>query len=368
MNSDRVAPLDGNAIVFCDGAFTSTYGKTAHGLVRRTRRYRVTAVIDSEVAGRDAGEVLDGNPNGIPLVEDLDAAIRVSVEADTPATHFVIGIAPDGGRLSPQIRDAIEAAIDAGLNVDAGLHDFLKEDRSISRRAAERGVQLRDVRATPPRGELHGWTGKIDEVTSYRAVVLGTDSAIGKRTTAWVLVEALEEAGLSAEMIGTGQTAWMQGARYGTLLDSLISDFMAGEIEHATWLAWKEQRPDVLVLEGQGSLMNPAYPGGYEILAAARPHAVVLQHAPARLEYDGFPGNELDPLDKQIQAIEFVSGRPVIAVTINHENMRREDVPAAAREIERLTGLPSFDVLLEGGEALAEVVVSHMRQVGKAPR
>jgi uncharacterized NAD-dependent epimerase/dehydratase family protein len=365
MNTDTTGPLDGNAIVFCEGAFTNTYGKTAHGLVRRTRRYRVTAVIDSTVAGRDAGEVLDGKPNGIPIVADLDAALRVSAEAGTPATHFVIGIAPDGGRLSPQIRDAIGEAIDAGLNVDAGLHDFLKEDRAISRRAAEEGVRLRDVRATPPRGELHAWTGKIDEVTSYRVAVLGTDSAIGKRTTAWVLVEALEDAGVSAEMIGTGQTAWMQGARYGLLLDSLISDFMAGEIEHAAWLAWKEQRPDVLVLEGQGSLMNPAYPGGYEILAAARPHAVVLQHAPARTEYDGFPGYALDRIDRQIQAIEFVSGRPVIAVTINHENMRRDEVPAAAEQIQRLTGLPAFDVLLEGGAGLAGVVVEHMREIGK---
>jgi len=365
MKAGMIGTLDGNAIVYCEGAFTNTYGKTAHGLVRRTRRYTITAVIDSTVAGQDAGDVLDGRPNGIPLVADLEQALRVSSEAGNPASHFVIGIAPDGGRLSPQIREAIGEAIDSGLNVDSGLHDFLQEDRSISRRAAERGVQLRDVRATPPRAELHAWTGKIDEVESYRVAILGTDSAIGKRTTAWVLVEALEAAGISAEMIGTGQTAWLQGARYGLLLDSLVSDFMAGEIEHAAWLAWKEQRPDVLVLEGQGSLMNPAYPGGYEILAAARPHAVVLQHAPARLEYDGFPGYALDPIDRQIKAIEFVSGRPVIAVTINHENLRHEDVSAAATEIERVTGLPAFDVLLEGGDGLAGVVTEHMTEIGK---
>jgi uncharacterized NAD-dependent epimerase/dehydratase family protein len=353
-------PIDGNAIVFCEGAFTSTYGKTAHGLVRRTRRYRVTAVIDSTVAERDAGEVLDGKPNGIPLVADLATALRVSRDAGTPATYFVIGIAPDGGRLSLSIRDAIEEAIAAGLNVDAGLHDFLNDDRAISRLAAERGIRLRDVRATPPRGELHGWTGKIEEVESYKVAVLGTDSAIGKRTTAWVLVEALEAAGLSAEMIGTGQTAWLQGARYGLMIDSLVSDFMAGEIEHAVWLAWNEQRPDVVVIEGQGSLMNPAYPGGYEILAAARPDAVVLQHAPARKEYDGFPGYALDPLEKQIQALEFVSGRPVIAITINHEDLDRDGVTAAVTDIESRTGLPAMDVLLEGGGKLAAIVQRRM--------
>jgi uncharacterized NAD-dependent epimerase/dehydratase family protein len=330
--------------------------------VRRTRRYRVTAVIDSTVAGRDAGHVLDGKTNGIPLVADLEGALAASRGAGAPATHFVIGIAPDGGRLSPRIRDAIEEAIAAGLNIVAGLHDFLNEDRAISRLAAERGVQLTDVRATPPRGELHGWTGKIDEVTSYRVALLGTDSAIGKRTTAWVLVEALERAGVQAELIGTGQTAWMQGARYGMLMDSLVSDFMAGEIEHAVWLAWSEQNPDVVVIEGQGSLMNPAYPGGYEILAAARPDAVVLQHAPARVEYDGFPGYPLDPLEKQIRAIELVSGRPVIAVTINHENLDREGVAAAAADIERRTGLPATDVLFEGGDRLAGIVLQKVKE------
>ncbi len=45
--------------------------------------------------------MLDGTPNGIPLLADLDAALRVSAEAGTPATHFVIGLAPDGRPLSP---------------------------------------------------------------------------------------------------------------------------------------------------------------------------------------------------------------------------------------------------------------------------
>ncbi|MBZ0269566.1 DUF1611 domain-containing protein, partial [bacterium] len=84
---------EGNAIVYCEGAFDSTYGKTAHGLVRRTRRYVVAAVIDSALAGRDAGEVLDRKPNGIPVVADLDAAIAAAASAGTPATHFVVGLA-----------------------------------------------------------------------------------------------------------------------------------------------------------------------------------------------------------------------------------------------------------------------------------
>jgi uncharacterized NAD-dependent epimerase/dehydratase family protein len=136
----------------------------------------------------------------------------------------------------------------------------------------------------------------------------------------------------------------------------MINDFLAGEIEHAVWSAWREARPDVVVLEGQGSLMNPAYPGGYEILAAGRPHAVVLQHAPARREYDGFPGWEIHPLATQIRAIELVSGRPVVAITINHEGLDPDGVARAATAIEEETGLPAVDVLLEGPDRVVDAL------------
>ena len=66
--------MDGNAIVYCEGAFLSTNGKTAHGLVRKTRRYNVLSVIDSDCAGQDAGDQLDGRSNGIPIVASLDEA------------------------------------------------------------------------------------------------------------------------------------------------------------------------------------------------------------------------------------------------------------------------------------------------------
>jgi uncharacterized NAD-dependent epimerase/dehydratase family protein len=361
-NRPGPGPLDGNAVVWADGAFTNTYGKTAHGLVRRTRRYRVVAVIDATVAGRDAGEVLDGVANGIPIVADLETALETARAASSPATHLVIGLAPDGGRLPAEGRRVVEAAIRAGLHVDSGLHDFLADDPGLAELAAGHGVRIRDVRRTPPRSELHAWTGKIDEVDALRIAVLGTDSAIGKRTTAWILVDALNAAGIPTEMVGTGQTAWLQGARFTLLLDSLISDFMAGEIEHATWRAWTEARPRVIVIEGQGSLMNPAYPGGYEILAAARPHAVLLQHAPARAEYDGFPGCPLHPLELQIEALELVSGRPVVAVTLNHEGLDRRETAAAAREIEARTGLPTVDPLYDGPDRLVEVVRARLAE------
>ena len=358
--------FEGNAIVYCEGAFDTPNGKTAHGLVRRSGRYRILALVDSECSGLDAGEVLDGERNGIPVVNSVEAAVELAKAGSSgEATHLVIGLAPDGGRLSSGAQKAIKRAIKLGLNVDCGLHDFLTEDEELVDLARWYGVVLRDIRKTPPRSLLHFFSGKIEEVSSLKVAVLGTDSAVGKRTTAWELVQSLRDSGHTAELVGTGQTAWMQGARYCIVLDSLINDFVSGEIEHAVWSCWSETRPKVIVIEGQGSLLNPAYPGGYEILAAARPDIVVLQHAPGRRDYDGFPGYPIEPLAHQIKAIEVVSGKPVVAVTVNHEGIPPDMVAEICGEIRVENNLPVFDVLLEGAEGLAEVVASNCSRDGQ---
>jgi uncharacterized NAD-dependent epimerase/dehydratase family protein len=353
---------EGNAIIYCEAMFGTTNGKTAHGLVRRTDRYRILSVVDSHNAGHDAGFLLDKKSLGIPIFSNIKQAFDSARKAgDHLPTYLVIGLAPDGGRLEPETRQDLMTGIRLGLHVDSGLHDFLSEDDEIQRLAEKHGVRIRDVRKPPPRKELHFFTGKIEKVDSLKVALLGTDSAIGKRTTAWILLDALRKAGYSAELVGTGQTAWMQGVRYGIILDSLVNDFVAGEIEHAVWKAWAETRPDVIIIEGQGSLMNPAYPGGLEILAAGRPDVVVLQHAPARKEYDGFPGYPLHPLEIQIRAVELVSGKPVVAVSVNHENLEEKDVPAVCAGMTKAVGLPACDVLVSGAGNLVDALRSHLK-------
>ena len=339
---------EGSAIVYCEGAFGTSNGKTAHGLVRRTSRYRVLSVIDSHQAGRDAGEILDGKSNQIPIARDVGSAVTLARDSGLTPTHFVIGLAPHGGRLSPADRAQVVQALRAGLNVDSGLHDFLGDDPEIAGIAVSKGLKIRDVRKTPPRSELRAFTGKIVEVEALRVALLGTDAAVGKRTTAWALVEALRNAGYRAEMIGTGQTAWLQGVEFGILLDSLINDFVAGELEHAVLSCWSEKRPHVMVIEGQGGLMSPAYPGGLEILSATQPQAIILQHAPARTEYEGFPGFPMHPIETQVQALELVSGKPVVALSVNHESIPIAEIPAVCSDLRRRVRRPAVDVLTDG--------------------
>ncbi len=353
--------IDGKALVYCEGAFNTPNGKTAHGLVRFTGRYEVVGVIDSTYAGKDAGKILDNKENSIPIFKDFESAMQLLKSSGNTPASLVIGLAPDGGRLPAEAKGTIKNAIKNGLNIDSGLHDFLFKDEEISKMAQEHHIRIRDVRRTPDRDDLHFFTGAIEQVPCLKLAVLGTDSAIGKRTTAWLVVHGLRDAGFKSEMIGTGQTAWMQGAKYSMIMDSCINDFVSGEIEHAIVSAYNNEKPDAIIIEGQGSLMNPAYPGGFEILAAGRPDYVILQHAPKRIEYDGFPGYRLHSLKEQINAIETISGKKVIAVTVNHEEMSPEEIGPACEEITQETGLPAFDVLANGTDGLIELLAKEIK-------
>ncbi len=353
--------IDGKALVYCEGAFNTPNGKTAHGLVRFTERYEVVGVLDAKYEGQDAGAILDGRPNGIPIFKDIETATEQLDAEDKMPSYLVIGLAPDGGRLPKVAKGTIKKALEMGWNVDSGLHDFLTNDADLMKVATANNCQVRDIRKTPDRDKLHFFTGDIEKVDCLKLAVLGTDSALGKRTTAWLLVHAFRAAGKKAEMIGTGQTGWMQGAKYSMVMDSCINDFVSGEIEHAVVSAYTHENPDVIVIEGQGSLMNPAYPGGFEILAAGRPDYVILQHAPTRVEYDGFPGYKMHSLHEQINAIQVISGKEVIAITVNHENMEKDQILETCKQITLETKLPAFDVLEYGAESLVEILMSKLK-------
>jgi uncharacterized NAD-dependent epimerase/dehydratase family protein len=357
--SEVASPVDAphEALVYCEGAFGNLNGKTAHGLVRFTRRYHVRGIVDSKLVGQDAGVVLDGQPRGIPIYGDLESALT----ANPGITHLVVGLAPDGGALATTDWTVLFAAVDRGLNVDSGLHTFLTDNAELAARARTRGVTLRDVRKPPPRDQLHFWTGKIEQVDSLKIAVLGADSAIGKRTTAWLLVNELVARGVNAELVGTGQTAWMQGACYSLILDSVVNDFLTGEIEHAVWSAWDERRPSVVVIEGQGALLHPAYPGGYEILGAVHPEMVLFQHAPTRRVYDGFPRYPIHPLEQHLEVARLLAGHPVTAICINSEGIADDHITAVCEEIEQQTGIPTLEPLRGGLERLAGIVLNALQ-------
>jgi len=354
--------FEGNAVIYCQGVFNTPGAKLTHGLLRRSSRFRIIAVIDRRFAGRDAREVLDGVGGGVPVVTDLEEAVAAAVASGAPATHVILGFVPESGSLPQAALDDLAGALASGLNVISGMHELLGDDPRLAELAREHGGEIVDVRRSPDRRELHLFSGKIEDVTTRRIAVLGSDSGVGKLTTAWILVDALRSAGLPAELVGTGPTSVLQGARYSAIVDSLIYKYVAGELEHAVWSAWRENQPDAIVIEGQSGLLNPACPGGLEILAAVRPSCVVLQHAPARHYYMGHLGYPIQSLERQIEAVELISMRRVVAIAISSEDLSPENAARACERIEVETGLPTVEPLTDGAERLVEAVKPYLQK------
>ncbi|HTR03409.1 MAG TPA: DUF1611 domain-containing protein [Thermoanaerobaculia bacterium] len=347
--------MDGAALVVTDGLFATAHAKTAHGLVRGTNRYRVLAVVDGPAtAGRDAGEVLDGVRRGIPIYATIADALAALPEKPALA---VVGVATSGGRVTPGLRSLLAEALESGLSVVNGLHEFLADDARLAELAARKGLTIRDVRKTAPRTELHFWSGEILSVEAPRLAVLGTDCAIGKRTTARFLLEACRATGIQTELIFTGQTGWMQGEPFGFVFDSIPNDFVSGELEHAIVSCWKARRPELILLEGQSALRNPSGPCGSEFLLSGRAAGVILQHAPARTFYEDLEefGLRIPPVADEIELIRRYGSR-TLAVTLNGEGMAPEALRAEQQRLRWRLGIPVVRPLEEGVGELIPVV------------
>lgn len=352
MNDD--SPTGTAAVVYCEGNFGAPDGKTANGLVRHSEKYEILSVIDSTKSGMDAGEVLGDAPNGIPICADLVDAITL---AGRVPDFFIIGLAPASGLLSTLERRAVFEAIDRGMHVVNGLHEFLNDEAVFAVAAATHGVTILDVRRPRAKKDLRLFTGRIATVTCPRIAILGTDSAIGKRTTATILTRSLNDRGIKAVLVGTGQTSLIQGTRYGVALDAVPCQFCSGEVEAAVVEAFECEHPDVIIIEGQGALSHPAYLSSIFILRGGQPQGVILQHAPARQRLGDFAGVPMPTPASEIKLIQTFADTKVIGVTINHERMTDAEVTEAIKLYESELGIPVTDALTRSPDRLVDMVI-----------
>jgi len=336
------------AIIYCENEFGNLDGKVTNGLVRKSEKYEIVGVIDSTKYGLDAGEILDGKKTGIPIFRNLNEAI---INLNFIPDFLIYGIAPLNSLLSNDEREVIRKAMKMGINIINSLPEFISEDMEFANLAKEFGVSIQDVRKPPARIDLHMFTGEIINVKTPVIAVLGTDCAVGKRTTALKLVEALKARGLNAIFVTTGQTGLLQGSKYGIAIDVLTSGFAAGEVENAILEADKED-PDIIVVEGQGALGHPAFTSSCAILRGAMPNAIIIQHPPKRINYCDYPKIAMPTLKSEINLIETFSGSKVIAITLNHEDMLEGELNLTIQSCEENHLIPATDVLTYGCDKL----------------
>lgn len=354
------------ALVYCEQQFSQVDGKTAAGLVRHSEIYTIVGIIDSSLAGQDAGTVLDNKSNGIPIFADLKEAL--SHLAATPDC-YIYGKAPLDAHISNSERLLILIAMQHGMDIINGLHQFFSDDPVFAAAAAKYGVQIKDMRKSPNLRDLHVFTGEIASVTVPVIAVLGTDCACGKMTTAVELNQALNRWGIKSILIATGQTSLMQGAKYGASVDALISQFAIGEIEHAVVQAFIHEQPDIILVEGQSAVSHPAFMSSLGILKGSMPDGVILQHPPARRYRCDFPRLAMPTVESEIQLIEAVSSTAVMAIALSHEDLSSLEVTALIADYEYRLNLPTTDVLVDGCEKLVQALCDRFPQlVGRSAR
>jgi uncharacterized NAD-dependent epimerase/dehydratase family protein len=350
-------------VILAEGSFGADASKTARGVIRYSRHSTV-AVIDSTQAGRTVGDVVGplaaGTNASSPIVATLADALRLPCRPTT----LLLGTAPVGGRLAGSWRDTILQALNAGLDIANGLHEFVGDDPEFAAAARRSGARIHDFRRPPERMEVA--TGR-EHLPGKRVILtVGTDCAVGKMSVALELARAAREAGLSAAMVPTGQTGMMIEG-WGITIDRVAADFLQGTVE---WLTEEgERRADWLVIEGQGSLDHIAYSScTLGLLHGSRPHGMVLVHQPGRDRHVLFENAgahaTLRPLAQHIAAHESVAAlvepAPVVAVALNTS---LHDEAQACRLIERTaaeTGLPVDDPYRFGPTRLFDAIRSRL--------
>ncbi len=329
------------------------YGKTAFGVLRY-RPEQVVAILDSTRAGAEQ--------NGLPVVGTVADAMRFA------PTVALVGVATQGGRFPPAWRELLRDAIAAGLDVENGLHEFVTRDDELMALARANGVELRDLRL-PPDG-LNVPTGANLAHNATTVLTVGSDCAIGKMTVSLELDREARRRGIASEFVPTGQTG-IAIAGWGISVDAVVSDFIAGAAEQLV-VQGIERGGELLFVEGQGSLLHPAYSGvTLGLIHGSAPHAYVLCHRAGQTvvdDDDRFPMPQLAELVDLHERMSLLA-RParVLAIALNTRQLDEDAARSAIGAAEADSGLPADDPVRFGAEKLVDALISALPAAAGPP-
>jgi uncharacterized NAD-dependent epimerase/dehydratase family protein len=324
------------------------YGKTARGILAYGER-QVVALLDSTRAGETQA--------GVPIVARVEEALPFE------PTTAVVGVATQGGRFPPAWRELLKSSLAAGLHVENGLHQFLADDTELVELAARHGVALRDLRRPP--ADLNVPTGANLTIPARIVLTVGSDCAIGKMTVSLELERAARARGIEARFVPTGQTG-IAIAGWGIAVDAVVSDFIAGAAEQLV-VEGHERGGELLLVEGQGAVMHPAYSGvTLGLIHGSAPHAFVLCHQAGTTEVEGYPGHPLLTLPELVELHERISlparKARVAAVALNTRTLDENDARAAIAAAESETGLAADDPVRFGPNRLLDAILGALRR------
>jgi len=323
--------------------------------VIRYKPSEVLALLDTTQAGKTAQQLL-GVGGEIPVVASLDAV--------PDANALMLGIAPPGGRIPAAWRSIILAAIERGMDVVSGLHDFLCDDPEFSKAAQAKGVQLLDVRRNNERDVANRQNIREE---CLRIHTVGQDCSLGKMLVALELSQDLRRGGHDSKFVATGQTGMMIEGD-GAPIDCVVADFISGAVEK---LVLANQHHDILLIEGQGSLAHPRYSAvTLGLLHGCLPHGLIMCYEVGRENVNGMEDVPLTSLPKLIEVYESMANlmgpSRVLGVAMNSRNVSEDEAEIERQRVRRELGLPVCDVLRHGPDELVQAIQAMLAQLAAA--
>jgi uncharacterized NAD-dependent epimerase/dehydratase family protein len=322
------------------------YGKTARGVVRYAPE-SVVAVLDSQRAGE--------RYEGFPILGTVEEAMPLG------PTTALVGVATAGGRFPPEWRELLKSCLEAGLDIENGLHQRVAEDPELVELAARHGSRLVDLRQPPD--DLNVPTGENLEVPARIVLTVGSDCAIGKMTVALELDLETRRRGVSSVFVPTGQTG-IAIAGWGIAVDAVVADFIAGAAERLV-LEGVQRGGELLWIEGQGSLTHPQYSGvTLGLFHGSAPHALVLCHVPGQEYVNDDPRFPMPSLSELVELHErtalIARPAPVAAIALNTRGLAEEEARRAIEAAREETGLAADDPVRFGAGSLVDAVLSSL--------
>lgn len=329
--------------VLAEGRFKDRNAKTAHGLIRYGRESaEVACVVDSTLAGRRVLDVLPDLRRDAPIVSTLREALEYS------PTSVLVGLAPAGGRLPEAWMAFVREAAREGLEIVSGLHQRLAPELP--------GAKVWDVREPPEDVPL--FSGKGFDVRPKVALTVGTNSAIGKLTATLEIERAARERDMAAEFVATGQTGIIITG-WGICIDAVISDFAAGASEQLVLKAARRE-PEVILVEGQGSIGHPAYSGvTTALLHGSCPDCLVLCADVSEEEvFAGVPPPEVGWISRLYEGVAaLVKPAPVVAMSVNTMGLDEGAAEGFVGRVTEETGLPAADPLRSSAAPILDAIL-----------
>ena len=333
-------------VILTEGHTDPVTAKTASSVLRY-RPEEVVALLDGTNEGRTTKELL-GVGGSTPIVAKLADAVG--------ANTLMIGIAPSGGRIPPAWKSIILDALNQGMDVVSGLHEFISSDPAFVAAAQKGGGSISDVR----KNDEHDVANKLGlREECLRIHTVGQDCCVGKMLAAIELTNAMKARGHDAKFIASGQTGIMIEGD-GVPIDCVVADFVNGAIEKQI-LA--NQHHEMLFIEGQGSLAHPRYSAvTMGLLHGCAPHGLVMCYEAGRPATHGMEYVPLQPLAKLVEVYEMMANlmgpSRVIGVAMNSRRLNDEQAEAEREKVRAELGVPVCDVIRHGSDDLAEAVLA----------